>query len=120
MSNGRQARFLEFFLVVMQINTDYLAQNQKAVLNLFIVPKFKYQLFYMQKSEFKSYPIFDFQPKVLENNVNYLDEPYKYHAKFIEVCAACTIGKEGLLSAENKLKETLTFKYLMELLLEED
>ncbi|CAD8111133.1 unnamed protein product [Paramecium sonneborni] len=119
-TNGRRVRYLEFFLVIMQIKTEYISQNQKAVLNLFIDPRYKTQLFYMlPKGEADEHPIFDFETK-FHDNPNYKDEPYDYHAKFIEVCAQCTIGKEGLLSSENKLKAQITFKYVMELLLEKD
>lgn len=64
--------------------------------------------------------MFDFEARQSDTNPNYRDEPFEYHAKFIQVCAACTIGKEGLLSSENKLKAQLTFKYIMELLLADD
>ena len=67
-----------------------------------------------------AFPRFDFTPKVDPNNSSYLDEPYVYHAKLIEVLASCTIGKDGLLHSENILKQLITFRYIMELMLNED
>lgn len=66
------------------------------------------------------HPVFDFEARSSATNPYYRDEPYAYHARFVEVCAACSIGKEGLLSSENKLKAQITFKYIMELLLCKD
>ena len=68
-----------------------------------------------------TYNAFDFEPrKCVEVKHNFLDEPYNYHAKLVEILASCTIGKEGLLHAENKLKSLITFRYIMELLLQPD
>ena len=38
------------------------------------------------KGETDEHPVFDFEKK-FHDNQNYGDEPYDYHAKFIEVCA---------------------------------
>jgi hypothetical protein len=35
----------------------------------------------------------------------------------VEVLASCTIGKDGLVQSENKLKALITFRYIMEILL---
>lgn len=40
----------------------------------------------LPKSESDEHPVFDFESKI-HGNPNYKDEPYDYHAKFIEVCA---------------------------------
>ena len=76
------------------------------------------QLLQTQKSmgdkKQSAFPRFDFTKKVD------LDEPYLYHAKLIEVLASCTIGKDGLLHSENILKQLITFRYIMELMLDED
>ena len=73
-----------------------------------------------EKNKSQPYPRFDFEQQQHNENSNFKDEPYYYHAKLVEVLASCTIGKEGLLQSENKLKALITFTYIMELLLEED
>ena len=44
------------------------------------------------------------------------DEPYDYHSKLINVLAYTTIGKEGLALSESKLRNTLSLRYIFELL----
>lgn len=126
--NGRQARFLDFFMIVHKVKNEYISSNQKTVLNIFIDPRFKKDIFYMKEKQHQllnkksiTYNAFDFEPrKCVQAKPNFKDEPYGYHAKLIEILASCTIGKEGLLHAENKLKSLITFRYIMELLLQPD
>lgn len=54
--NGRQARYLDFFEIIQQINyEEYLLVNQKNVLNLFFDPKNKQHLLYMKEAGNKKY-----------------------------------------------------------------
>ena len=53
-------------------------------------------------------------------NPFFKDEPYVYHAKLIELLACCTIGKDGLLQGETKLKQLIVTKYIFEILLQPD
>ena len=39
--NGRQAKYLEFYMVVHKVRNEFIESNQKSVLNLFIDPRFK-------------------------------------------------------------------------------
>jgi hypothetical protein len=57
--------------------------------------------------------VFDFLP---HSRGNYIDEPYDYHAKLIEVLAFTSIGKEGLYLSEAKLRGMLPLRYLLFLL----
>ena len=51
-----------------------------------------------------------------KENPNYLDEPYIYQAKLIEVLYNCTIGKEGMLQNETRLRSLISLKYSLEIL----
>ena len=46
-SNGRQAKFLEFFKIIQIVNDEILVINQKIVLNLLFDPKFKQCVLYL-------------------------------------------------------------------------
>jgi inositol 1,4,5-triphosphate receptor type 1/inositol 1,4,5-triphosphate receptor type 3 len=110
-ANGRQVKYLEFFLIIQRVNKEYIQSNQKAVLNIFMDPRNKQHIFALKDRhhsshhhESKANPQamtvkheFDFEPQVQLDNANYLDEPYLYHAKLLEVLYNCAIGKEGML-----------------------
>ena len=48
-TNGRKARFLEFFEILQKCGSEYLISNQKMVLNLFFDPKNKTTFLYMKE-----------------------------------------------------------------------
>lgn len=48
-SNGRQAKFLEFFKIMQLVNDEILIINQKVVLNLLFDPQFKHNALYLLK-----------------------------------------------------------------------
>ena len=50
-SNGRQAKFLEFFKIIQVVNDEVLMVNQKVVLNLLFDPKFKQKVLYLKANE---------------------------------------------------------------------
>lgn len=70
--------------------------------------------------------MFDFEadaPETIalrENNPNYADEPYEYHAHLIELLALTTIGKEGMIFSESRLRGVLSLHYLFFLLSQSD
>lgn len=47
---------------------------------------------------------------------HYKDEPYIYHAALIEVLFTCSIGKEGMLQNESRLRTIIPLKYALEIL----
>lgn len=47
-TNGRQAKFLEFFMIIQKVNNEYILSNQKNVLNLLFDPKVKNHVLYMK------------------------------------------------------------------------
>ncbi|EGR30411.1 MIR domain protein [Ichthyophthirius multifiliis] len=116
-SNGRQAKYLDFFLIIQKTNNEYLIKNQKLVLNLFLDPKYKHILLYLDndknQNKTKGYT-FSFQKQYEE------DEPYVYHAKLLDVLAFTTIGKEGMYMSEQKLRQNINLKYVFELLSQKD
>jgi hypothetical protein len=63
--------------------------------------------------------IFDFTPNT-NNETKYLDEPYEYHAKLLEVLAFATYGKDGLFYSEKRLRNVITLKYCVFLLSQPD
>lgn len=54
-TNGRQAKFLEFFKIIQCVNDEYLLANQKNVLNVLFDPKIKHHVLYMKESGNKKY-----------------------------------------------------------------
>lgn len=50
-TNGRQAKFLEFFRIIQVVNDEVLVANQKVVLNLLFDPKFKHSVLYLKEGK---------------------------------------------------------------------
>lgn len=50
-SNGRQAKFLEFFRIIQVVNDEVIVANQKVVLNLLFDPKFKHSVLYLKEGK---------------------------------------------------------------------
>ena len=108
------------------MNRDYISSNQKAVLNIFMDPRNKHHIFAMRDRKQNHHHVglqhvvvrseFDFEPMVHLENPNYLDEPYIYHARLLEVLYNCTIGKEGMLQNETRLRSIISLKYALEVL----
>lgn len=63
---------------------------------------------------------FDFEALVKPENPKYSDEPFNYHAKLLEILYNCTIGKEGLLNNETRLRGIIQLRYVFEMLSAED
>jgi len=51
-----------------------------------------------------------------KENPHFKDEPFQYHSKLIELLALTTIGKEGMIFSESRLRSVLPLRYLFELL----
>lgn len=100
-ANGRKTKFLEFFKIIQRAEDEFIINNQKHVLNLFLDNDNKYEVLFLKESDSYQSEIFDFVGDPSR------DEPYDYHAKLIEVLAFTTIGKEGLATSETKLRQTL-------------
>lgn len=49
MSNGRQVKYMEFFLIIQKVKNEYIQSNQKAVLNILLDPRFKSHIFWMKE-----------------------------------------------------------------------
>lgn len=50
-TNGRQAKFLDFFKIIQVVNEEILVANQKIVLNLLFDPKFKHSVLYIKEAK---------------------------------------------------------------------
>ncbi|EGR27925.1 MIR domain protein [Ichthyophthirius multifiliis] len=116
--NGRQAKYLEFFIIIQKVNDEHILQNQKLVLNSFLDQKQRTYLLYLNDSNIKKYT--NKQQKFSYIYHNEKDEPYFYHAKLIEMLSLTAAGKEGTYMNEQKLKQNLSLKYVFQLLREKD
>ncbi|EAR92909.2 zinc finger, C2H2 type family protein (macronuclear) [Tetrahymena thermophila SB210] len=105
--NGRQAKYLEFFIIIQKANEEHLIKNQKFVLNLFLNDKYKKDLLYLADTEKLSFEFRQIHPN---------DEPYMYHSKLLQVLGMTTIGKEGMYMSEQKLRSQITLRYVFDLL----
>lgn len=63
---------------------------------------------------------YSFEESHNHSNANYKDEPYKYHAKLIDVLSITAVGKEGLYTNERRLRSQISLKYALEILALED
>lgn len=105
-TNGRQSRFLEFFILIQKVKKEFILSNQKGVLNMLLDPAYKSSIFWLKdrqaqvsdknQAQASIKHEFDFTP-AKNDNPNYRDEPYSYHCTLIEVLYTCAIGKEGML-----------------------
>jgi len=48
-TNGRQAKFLEFFAIIQHCRGEFILNNQKHVLNLFLDPKLRHHLLFVKE-----------------------------------------------------------------------
>ena len=119
---GRRQKFIDFFLILMKCNDDYLIDNQRRILALFLEhPKRNYLLFCSEiKTENVTSIEFDFEPKALIEDRFYQDEPYLYHSKVMKLlCYAC-VGKSGVNVNEIKVRNFFKLDYLLKILKQDD
>lgn len=136
-NEGRQAIFLDFFLLIQAYKNEYLQENQSLILNEFLPAKltekehkFLYSFsknqqisrFYFDESFIKGNERLSLLEKLEEMGFQdtYRDEPFYYHARLLEVLRVTTKGGGLMNFAVNKLKKAFNVEYLVDLLMEED
>lgn len=102
-NNGRRADYLEFYKVIQNVKGEMVYQNQRMVLDLFLDPRNRDILLYIDKGvnnpnkktgtiiladrdEKKSFMnTFSFDKRIASETYGTSDEPFYYHAKLFDV-----------------------------------
>lgn len=135
-TEGRQALFLDFFLLIQRFRSEFLQENQTLVLKAFLPQrdfsekdhKLLYSLpskdnkvqFYFDEPFFSKRLNFLAHLTETDFKDTYRDEPFHYQRKLLEVLLTTTKGANNMNLALNKLKKAFNIGYLVELLTEQD
>ena len=117
-TEGRQSRFLEIFLVVQKTKWGYLPDTQRKVLNVLLTPNRSTRLLFMSRSKDHGHDKFTFNPdtsKILHHRT-YMDEPFTYHRKLVEVLKISGAGETQLSICEAKCQKLIPLNYLLDIL----
>ncbi|KAL4438400.1 hypothetical protein ABPG74_009439 [Tetrahymena malaccensis] len=147
---GRQDKFLDFFIVIQKSNKKMVFENQLLVLNSFLplegLNELEIKLTYSDGAKKTSDIQFYFEDVNTMEDQNlidrlmevdfrdtYLDQPFRYHAKLLNCLLYSTlqtnvdindpflnISKDHFNISVAKLKKTFSFFYLLEVLQKED
>lgn len=135
-TEGRQALFLDFFLLVQRYKSEFLQENQTLVLKALLPQgdlcekdhKILYSLpsndnrvqFYFEEAFVSKRLSFLAHLSETDFKDTYRDEPFLYQRKLLEVLLTTTKGANNMSLAVNKLKKTFSVGYLVEILTEPD
>ena len=138
-SEGRQAIFLKFFMVIQRSKDSYILENQIKVFRALINNdendhEKTCKVLYVTKQSNSEEIQFQFEDylSTLENKDlvdkleeygfrdTYRDEPFIYHEQLLSVLIETMRGSEGLNMNKAKLSNLFSLQYLLELLLYPD
>lgn len=103
---GRQVKFLKIFTMIQSVKNEFLRENQRMIVKVLLEGDYSHICF--MDPGCKS---FSMLPKE-----GYLDEPYEYHAKLLEIFALSADGSSGVYLTEMKCQKFLSIEYLFKLL----
>lgn len=110
-TEGRQSIFLSFFEVVAEVNGLEMPNVQRTILMLMCQPMTYHHVCYLDDHE-------KFAFSVSSNNVsdNYIDQPFVYHSKLIQVLTKCGTSSSGFHIMKAKCQKIIPIDAIFELL----
>ena len=112
-SEGRQTIFLEFFDVIVEINGVGNLNIQRIILMLLCQPQYFEHVCYMNDGKFV------FEPKQDDSNELYVDQPYVYQAKLINVLSKCGSSASKFQLTREKCQKIIPLSEIFSLLLKD-
>lgn len=109
-SEGRQTVFLEFFEAITEINSVANLNIKRMILMLMCQPEVFYHVFYMETEGKFTFEISE----------QYVDQPYVYHAKLINILAKCGTSTARFQLTREKCQKIVPISEIFHLLTQDN
>lgn len=110
-NEGRQEMFLKFFEVVTEVDGVGIPNIQRLILMLMCQNNVYHKVCYMDEND-----RFEFKENEEPNSDSYVDQPFLYHARLINVLTKCGKHSTGFQLTKAKCQKILSFDMALELL----
>lgn len=100
---GRRPLFLKFLMAIQTFKDKAVPSTQRIILNMFVKEDLDLFLLYMGDKVDQE---FSFE-RAFDENPEYFDEPYEYHAALLNVLSNCGYGATGVYFNEAKCQNII-------------